>query len=249
MRRIATILSSLAVLVALAAGACALLPGPLYAGEVVGLETAFAMLASYAPMAAITAGVLGLLAGVLAIWHRRWVTSVISLVAFLAGAAVILSLLDLQQTAAANPLHDITTDLDNPPQFEAMPARNYEPESDAARAAHPHPDWRAAHMDLYSDIEPVTLTLPLDQAVERVTLIAEEMGWAVEAVVVEDTTARLEAVATTGWFGFSDDIVVRLTPAASGVTVDARSVSRVGIGDLGANATRLRAFFDGIMGT
>ena len=250
MSRILVILSGLAVLAALAAGALSLLPGPLHANGVVDLETAFAMLATYAPVAAAAAGILGLVAGLLALWRRRWVTLVSSVAALAVGGAVILSLLDFRETAAANPLHDVTTDLDDPPEFAVLNPRQYERDSPDARAAHPHPDWRAAHAEIYPDIGTETLALPLDQALEHATRTAEAMGWAIEAVNRTDDAARIEAVATTGWFGFNDDVVVRVTRLSPDtVAVDARSVSRVGISDVGANAARLRAFFERLEGT
>ncbi|HEX2482883.1 MAG TPA: DUF1499 domain-containing protein, partial [Methylomirabilota bacterium] len=63
----------------------------------------------------------------------------------------------------------------------------------------------------------------------------------VEAVPAE---GRLEATATTTWFGFKDDVVVRVRAREGGSRVDVRSLSRVGVGDLGANAARVRAFLE-----
>ena len=57
-----------------------------------------------------------------------------------------------------------------------------------------------------------------------------------------DHPSRLEAVDTTFWFGFKDDVVVRVRPEETGSRVDARSASRVGKGDAGTNARRLRRF-------
>ena len=66
------------------------------------------------------------------------------------------------------------------------------------------------------------------------------MGWQVAAT---DTAAgRLEATHTTRWFGFKDDVIVRIRPEGTGSRVDVRSVSRVGLSDLGANAERIRGF-------
>jgi len=61
-------------------------------------------------------------------------------------------------------------------------------------------------------------------------------------VAVVPAEGRLEATATTSWFAFKDDVVIRVTPAAAGSRVDIRSKSRVGRSDLGANARRIRAF-------
>jgi len=62
-------------------------------------------------------------------------------------------------------------------------------------------------------------------------------------VATDPATGRIEATDSTFWFGFIDDVVVRLTPETDGGTrVDVRSVSRVGLGDAGANARRVRNF-------
>ncbi len=235
----------LAVIAAVGAVALALLPGPLYRFGWVDLPTAFSLLANDAPPAAIAAAALGLLAAFLAFRRRRWVLFAVGVGAIVAGLGVILTLMDLRQTAAANPLHDVTTNLDSPPGFEVLSPRRYEADGRAARAAYPHPDWRATHAEIYPDLATATLTLTLDQAIARVRETAEVMGWAIEAVETTDASARLEAVAKTGWFGFEDDVVVLITAlSADEVAIDARSVSRIGVSDLGANAARLRAFFD-----
>jgi uncharacterized protein (DUF1499 family) len=54
---------------------------------------------------------------------------------------------------------------------------------------------------------------------------------------------RIEATATTRWFGFKDDVVIRIAPSdGNGSRVDIRSVSRVGLSDVGTNARRIRTF-------
>ena len=67
---------------------------------------------------------------------------------------------------------------------------------------------------------------------------------AVSAVAADSAAGHIEATATTFWFGFKDDVVVRVTPDAAGSRVDVRSVSRVGRSDVGANARRIRAYLD-----
>ena len=75
---------------------------------------------------------------------------------------------------------------------------------------------------------------------DRARLVAENQGW---TIVTSDAAAgRLEATDTTRWFGFTDDIVVRLTPWGTGTRVDVRSVSRHGTTDTGTNARRIRRF-------
>jgi uncharacterized protein (DUF1499 family) len=63
--------------------------------------------------------------------------------------------------------------------------------------------------------------------------------------IVDENPAegRIEATATTRWFGFKDDVVIRIASSAvNGSRVDIRSVSRVGLSDVGTNARRIRTF-------
>ena len=69
---------------------------------------------------------------------------------------------------------------------------------------------------------------------------ARSLGWHVAAS--DAASGRLEATATTTFFGFKDDIVVRIRHEGTGSRVDVRSVSRVGLSDLGANADRIRKY-------
>ena len=134
-------------------------------------------------------------------------------------------------------IHDITTDLDVPPRFDAVvPLR-----ADAANSLeYGGPDVAAAQRAAYPDIETLVLGHPPDRVVELARETAEAMGW--EIVAVDTDAGRVEATETTSWFGFKDDIVVRVRPATGGARVDVRSVSRLGLGDLGANAARIREF-------
>jgi len=69
---------------------------------------------------------------------------------------------------------------------------------------------------------------------------ANAMGW--EIVATDSLAGRIEATATTTWFGFKDDVVVRVQASGAGSRVDVRSVSRVGRSDVGANAARIRVY-------
>jgi uncharacterized protein (DUF1499 family) len=66
------------------------------------------------------------------------------------------------------------------------------------------------------------------------------MGWKI--VDMNKDAGRIEATDTTFWFGFRDDIVIRIEKNDSGSRLDIRSVSRVGISDIGTNAKRIRRF-------
>ncbi len=135
----------------------------------------------------------------------------------------------------AAPIHDITTDTTNPPQFLAVvplntPGRTvYEGEVVASQQ-------RAA----YPDLRPVTLAMPPAAAFARALEVVDEMGW--ELVDTDPAAGRIEATDTTFWFGFKDDVVIRVAAADDASLIDVRSLSRVGGGDVGANANRIRRY-------
>jgi uncharacterized protein (DUF1499 family) len=72
------------------------------------------------------------------------------------------------------------------------------------------------------------------------------MGWDVVAEAQAD--GRIEATDTTFWFGFKDDIVIRIRETATGSRLDIRSESRIGLSDIGVNARRVRAFLAAMQG-
>lgn len=134
-------------------------------------------------------------------------------------------------------LHDVTTDVDDPPAFQAITLR----EDNLDQFDGDIEAWRSAHREGYPDIEPVLINKAPDLVLADARAIAEERGW--EIVSYEPQTGRLEATATAGFIRFFDDVVVEVTPIADGSTrVDMRSVSRVGASDLGYNAKRIEAF-------
>jgi len=92
----------------------------------------------------------------------------------------------------------------------------------------------------YPDIETLVLHAPASQAFDRALAVAHDLGWHV--IASDPTEGRIEATDTTLWFGFVDDVVIRVRESGRGSKVDIRSKSRVGRGDAGANAERIRAF-------
>lgn len=137
------------------------------------------------------------------------------------------------------PIHDITTDVADPPAFVALaPARKAAPNGlDYAGAAVADQQKQA-----YPDIAPLKSALPPAELFARASRAAADMGWEVAAAVAQD--GRIEATATTRLFAFKDDVVIRIRPAGQGSVLDMRSMSRLGRSDVGANAARIRAFFD-----
>ena len=88
------------------------------------------------------------------------------------------------------------------------------------------------------------MALPPPQAFDRALAQVRELGWEISGSAPAE--GRIEAVDTTFFFGFKDDVVIRLRPAEGGTRVDVRSKSRVGVGDLGANAARIRRLLDAL---
>lgn len=136
-------------------------------------------------------------------------------------------------------IHDITTDPADPPQFvKIMPLRK-----DASNSAvYGGSIVAAKQQTAYPDIRPLVLPLPPDQAFNEALRTAKNMGWKIVDSSARD--GRIEAMATTFWFGFTDDVVVRVTAAPGGSRIDVRSESRVGSSDLGTNAKRVSAFLN-----
>lgn len=98
-----------------------------------------------------------------------------------------------------------------------------------------------AQQQAYPDIKPIMLAEPKEKAFERALAAARAMGW--EVVTRDPAAGRIEAVDTTLWFGFKDDVVVQVSAATGGGSrVDVRSKSRLGRGDAGTNARRIRGF-------
>ena len=152
----------------------------------------------------------------------------------------------VRSQAQQNPIHDISTDLVDPPSFTGAVS--------AARARVTHandldllnkrlPDGRA-YADVQREIYPDMASIPtgLDQAraFDIALTLAGEQPWWVGAV--SQPSGTIEATTRSFWFGFTDDIAIRVRADGSGARVDMRSTSRVGRSDLGANATRMRAY-------
>ncbi|WP_439101186.1 DUF1499 domain-containing protein [Congregibacter sp.] len=140
-------------------------------------------------------------------------------------------------------IHDISTDTTTPPAFVAvLPLRADAPNP----PEYPGEEVASQQRRAYPDIKPLTLAMPADQAFARAEDVAEGMGW--EIVAVDPADGRIEATETTFWFGFKDDVVIRVAETTDGSQLDVRSKSRVGKSDVGANAERIRKFLKVMQG-
>jgi hypothetical protein len=142
------------------------------------------------------------------------------------------------------PIHDITTDVQDPPAFvDVLPLRATAPNP----ATYGGREVAEQQEKAYPDIR--TLELPAmspGAAYARALGAVRSEGW--DLVSADSVAGRIEATATTGWFGFKDDVVVRIRSEGSGSKVDVRSVSRVGGSDVGTNARRIRAYLQKVKG-
>ena len=142
------------------------------------------------------------------------------------------------------PIHDITTNTDNPPAYIAIaPLRADAPNSmvygeqanwDKARMV-------AAQKEAYPDIVPQEFSESKEVIFNRALEAVKTLGW--DLVDQDLASGRIEATDTTFWFRFKDDVVIVVSEVGEGSVLDARSLSRVGASDVGKNAARLREFF------
>jgi uncharacterized protein (DUF1499 family) len=164
------------------------------------------------------------------------------------------------QNAAIPPIHDVATNVEDPPVYSEAIMR--ERTAGGANPIHPlttplgsieayqgprFADRQARTVgdlgrEAYADLRPLTVTAAPDRLFAALREAAQERGW---TVVTDDPASGVfEATAQTFWFGFKDDVAVRVRPAGAPgqLQVDARSTSRVGLSDMGANAARLRDY-------
>jgi uncharacterized protein (DUF1499 family) len=111
-----------------------------------------------------------------------------------------------------------------------------------ARSDYGGPSVAAHQLKAYPKLGPVTYRLPPDQVFERALGVARNLGWLIVAAVPDE--GRIEASDRSFWFGFTDDVVIRIRSHERGSLVDIRSASRAGVSDLGVNAARIQAFID-----
>jgi hypothetical protein len=152
-----------------------------------------------------------------------------------------------QMVAAADvpPIHDLTTDTANPPEFVAIVSLRMNAPNGyeyGVSEAWPAEKLGAITIEAYPGLKPIKSDLSVADAVDRTEAILQSMG--LQIVAVDKDAGLVEATATTFWFGFKDDMVVRVVGDGEGSKIDLRSMSRVGQSDVGANAARIVDFFD-----
>ena len=136
---------------------------------------------------------------------------------------------------SAPPNHQVSTDTADPPEFSAIkPLRGENSNSLELDAA----TIEAIQDVHYPWMEPLPMTGTPEEAFARTLRVLEDMN--LQIVATHPERGLIEAVDVTFWFGFKDDVAVRIMTSEQGSIVDVRSASRVGISDLGTNAKRAK---------
>ena len=161
-----------------------------------------------------------------------------TIVAFLLmGSATATALYWQQEARSVPPIHDITTDLDNPPAFSAIVRLREDAPNPPEYAGE---ETAQAQREAYPGIQPMILSTGVQQVMDEAVNLIMDRGW--EIVAINRNEQRIEATEKLAWFGFKDDVVLRFTETAEGTRVDMRSKSRIGRSDVGVNAKRIDRF-------
>jgi len=135
------------------------------------------------------------------------------------------------------PIHDITTDMVNPPKFMALVGKRGQ---DANSLIYDAIKIGSLQKKFYPEVAPLIISDDPTHAFVKALEVAGDLGWHITGI--DSKTQRFEATDYSFWFGFADDIAVTIKATETGSQIDLRSVSRVGISDLGVNAKRIMAF-------
>jgi len=228
----------ISIRVAIAAGLFAGLSVILFRMELIGFQIAVPGLAISA-LSGTLAALLGVIALIKAMVQRKSAMSALigSLTGFVVAMPVLLSILG---SSGLPRIHDITTDLDNPPVFEVIVSLRSATDNPLDRKS---PDNLAQlQREGYPDLKPLKFNRSKETVFQQALQLAKSSGWQIAAASVDD--GIIEATVATPVMGFKDDVVIRIQGIGQISQVDMRSVSRVGMSDLGANAKRIRQFLN-----
>ena len=191
-------------------------------------------------MMAVLSGIVSIL-GIITAVDTKVSGLFLALTGLIVGLAVVTPVFLTVQAGYQVPrIHDITTDLQDPPQFTAN--------LNLRTAAH-NPLDRKVPANLaklqqagYPNLAPLLIGKDASQVFEEAVALAKSRGWEIVDIATENGT--IEATDTTKFMGFKDDVVIRVSEKEGKTIVDMRSVSRIGISDMGTNAARIKAFLD-----
>lgn len=230
-------MKNLVVVVSVIAALMVVAAGPVYKFGIMDLSMSFALL-KYGLYVAIAAVVLLVIQ---VIFKRQTITAlsvIICVVCVVVALGVPMAMRNKASTVP--PIHDITTDVNNPPQFIAIaPLRKDAPNPVTYLGEEISKQQKTAYPDLGS----MTISADISSVYKAAESVIIDLGWQRIEGALPNT---LEATDSTFWFGFKDDVVIRLTEQAEGTIVDVRSKSRVGQSDLGVNAERIVTFLEAL---
>jgi len=141
-------------------------------------------------------------------------------------------------------IHNISTDVANPPGFDAIVAIRGDSANPLAYSIE-NGNLAELQQAAYPNIKTMNVSASVQDSFDKALSVAQSLGW--EIVNINADMGIIEATQTTTLWQFKDDIVIRVQadPQTPNITnVDLRSVSRVGRSDLGANAKRIQGFKD-----
>ena len=194
---------------------------------------------------------------------------ILALIATLLAAFCMLRLVGMGgQATSLPPLHDIQTNWSEPISFSEtlMAARTADGETNPVLAAPTIPAYaeerwpgtagrlvsevqkeaeakEAGKGTVYPKLETIYFSAPPAAVASVAETVMKKKGWKIVSAAPESADAsaiiQVEATATSGWFGFKDDVAIRIRPVEGATALDIRSTSRVGLSDLGANSTRV----------
>ena len=210
------------------------LTGPLYKYDIIELGTVFTGF-KYGIFTAVAALVLLALQ---IIFKRNTLTlASAAITVALSAVALGLPLSMLSKGKSVPPIHDISTDLINPPEFVAIAPLRADAPNPIAYAGEATAEQQRQG---YPELKTLSYLQSKAELVNAVEQAATNLGW--ELANTDTSEGVVEATDTTMWFGFEDDVVVRITDIGNKRLVDIRSKSRVGGSDLGKNAERIHGF-------
>lgn len=214
------------------------LTGPVYKAELLGFRDIMSMMkfATYAGFATIA------LALIHVIFMRKNISWAVTGLSVLCAVIAISIPMSMKSKGGSVPaIHDITTDLVNPPKFDAILALRANAPNPAAYQGK---EIASQQREAYPEIQ----TQKYQQSAEQVfdAAIASLNAMGIDVVDSDKTAGRIEASDITPWFGFIDDVVIRIQTAGDITLLDVRSKSRLGRSDLGKNAQRISNIISGI---
>lgn len=219
------------------------------------------LIVQWGPRLMIVAGIIAVIALITVLIrkpHRGWQSALIALLIPALGFAYMGWV--RSQSAEIPPIHDVATDIFDPPAPSArLLALRTADDANAVldmtaplTAAEAYQGPRFARFgdrslgqvgqESYPAVRTLEVPVAPGTAFAAARKAAQDMGWTL--VTEDELSGALEATAETFWFGFKDDVIVRVRPmpGGQGSRIDVRSISRVGLSDLGANGKRIEIY-------